>query len=196
MMERALVTGIGLVALLAAACGGDGASRTPTAAVASPAPTTAAQTPTACPSVQTTQLETLRRQQASPSGGLIATLDDVQVTTQPCLDRVTFSFTGDTLPGYDVRYEQSWTECGSGAPVYTQGPGQLVITFTPANAHDDAGQSTIGARSFTPSYPAIKEARLTCDFEAVVSWALGTEVRFFTVTTLQSPARIVVDVYH
>jgi len=195
MMERALATGIGLVALLAAACGGDGGSRTPTTTVASPAPT-AASTPVACPSVQTTQLETLRRQQASPSGGLIATLDDVQVTTQPCLDRVTFAFTGETLPGYDVRYVQSWTECGSGAPVYTQGFGQLVITLTPANAHDDAGQSTIGARSFTPSFPSIKEARLTCDFEAVVSWVLGTEVRFFTVTTSQSPAQIVVDVHH
>lgn len=196
MIARVLASALAAAALVAAACGGGNGGATPTAPAASPT-AVASPTPTAvaCPTPPAENLGTLRRQQTSASG-LIATLTDVQVATDACVDTITFTFSGDTLPGYDVHYVQNWTECGSGEPVYTQGPAQLAITFIPTNAHDDAGNSTITARSFLPAYPSIKEARLTCDFEAHVSWAVGTEMRYFTVTTAQSPARIVVRVWH
>lgn len=179
--------------------GGGGGGATPTAPAASPsaaasATPVASPTPAACPTPPAENLGTLRRQQSST--GFAATLTNVQAETTACADTITFTFGGDTLPGYDVQYAQNWTECGSGAPVYTQGPAQLAITFIPANAHDDAGNSTITTRSFLPAYPSIKEARLTCDFEAHVSWVLGTEMRYITVTTAPSPARIVVSVWH
>jgi hypothetical protein len=194
MTARAFAVLVASVAFLTAACGGgDGRQASSATTVASPAPT-AAPTPAPCPTVPTTQPESMRLRQVS--NGTVATLADVTVTTQPCLDRMTFTFSGDTLPGYDVRYTQAWSECGSGKPVSTQGRGQLAVTFLPAYAHNDAGQPTVATRSFLPSYPAIKEARLTCDFEAEVSWVLGSEVRYFTVTTSPSPAQVTVDVYH
>jgi hypothetical protein len=183
-----------LAAAFSVACGGGGKqSETPTSGAQSPtAAATAVPTPVACPTTPARPLAVV-----TPSAsGFIATLDDVQLTTQPCFDRITFSFSGDTLPGFDVRYVQSITMCGSGEPVYTAGPGQIVVRFTPANAHDDAGNSTLPALSFLPSYPSIKEARLSCDFEAETTWVLGAEERYYTVTASHSPAQIVVDVYH
>lgn len=183
-----------IAAMLFVACGGGAKqSDTPTRVPETPtAVVTPVPTPAACPTTPARPLAVV-----TPSAsGLIATLDDVQLNTQPCFDRITFSFSGDTLPGFDVRYVQSITTCGSGEPVYTAGPAQIVVRFTPANAHDDAGNSTIPGQSFLPAYPSIKEARLSCDFEAETTWVLGAEERYYTVTTSQSPAQIVVDVYH
>jgi hypothetical protein len=185
---------IAAVVALSVACGGSSKQAgTPTSVAQTPtAAATSVPTPVACPTTPARPLAVV-----TPSAsGLIATLTDVQVTTQPCLDRIAFSFSGDTLPGYDVRYVQNHTTCGSGEPVYTAGPAQIVVRFSPANAHNDAGNSTIPAQSFLPAYPSIKELRLTCDFEAVTTWAIGAEERYYTVTTSQSPAQIVVDVYH
>lgn len=199
VIARALVAALLATMIAAVACGGGKGGARPTVPAASPsaaaaATPTASPTPGACPTPPGEDLGTLRRQQTST--GFAATLTDVQLATDACADTITFTFAGDTLPGYDVRYVQSWAQCGSGEPVQTQGPAQLAITFTPANAHDDAGNSTITTRSFTPAYPSIKEAKLTCDFEAVVSWVFGTELRYFTVTAAPSPARVVVSVWH
>ncbi len=196
MSPRLTLYALGVVvATLLAACGGGGSTKTdtPTSVPASPtAVITPMPSPVACPTTPARPLAVV-----TPSAsGLIATLDDVQVTTQPCLDRVTFTFTGDTLPGFDVRYVQSVTTCGKGDPVYTQGNAQLVAKFMPANAHDDSGQSTIDSRDLLPGYPSVKELVLSCDFEADTTWVIGSEERYYTVTTAQSPARIIVDVYH
>jgi hypothetical protein len=192
-VDRVSLAGAFATAVLLVACGGGSKSETPTSVTGTPtAAATTVPTPVACPTTPARPLAIV-----TPSAsGLIATLDDVQLSTQPCFDRITFTFTGDTLPGFDVRYVQSITTCGSGEPVYTAGPAQIVVRFTPANAHDDAGNSTIPALSFLPSYPSIKEARLSCDFEAETTWVLGAEDRYYTVTASQSPAQIVVDVYH
>lgn len=187
------------LALLGAACGGGGSSKTPTAAVsptavasatAAVSPTPEAPTPSPCP----TPAGALAPVTGASPAGFIATLDDVKIESQPCLDRITFTFTGDTLPGYDVRYVAGANQCGSGAPVSTVGEAQLQVKLQPANAHDDAGQSTIDSQMISVLYPAIKEAVMTCDFEADVTWVVGTSERPFAVTATGSA--IVIDVYH
>lgn len=184
-----------LLALFAAACASTAESPQPSVrASASAAPSTiVSPTTTACPTPPSTPPASLHYQSQSSAGA--ATLTGVKTETQDCFDRVTFTFS-DNLPGYDAQYVQNWTECGSGAAVSTAGAAQLAITFIPANAHTDAGQPTITEKSLMPSYPSIKEAKLTCDFEAHVSWVFGTEERYFNVSTSQSPPQLVLDVYH
>jgi hypothetical protein len=196
MKFRALIAAgaSALVAMFAVACASTAESPEPTtaqpSAVASPA---ASPSAAACPTPPATPPASLHPKVERSIG--IGTLTDMTIEERECVDRVTFTFS-DNLPGYDAQYVQSWTECGSGAPVYTAGPAQLAITFIPANAHTDAGEPTITDRSRMPSYPSIKQAELTCDFEAHVSWVFGTEERYFTVAATENPPRVVLDVYH
>ena len=199
MSLKALIAAAGsvILALFALACAGTAESPEPTthaSAVASAA---------ASPDVQRT-VELCEKAPATPPASLhyqsdnalgTGVLEDVKIESQECSDRVTFTFSGDR-PSYDARYVQDWTECGSGAPVTTAGTAQLAITFIPANAHTDAGEPTITDTSRTVSLPSLKEAKQTCDFEAHVSWVFGTEERFFTVSTADSPPRVIVDVRH
>ena len=62
-------------------------------------------------------------------------------------------------------------------------------------AHTETGTVTItkADRRLTLSVP--KELKLTCDFEADVTWVLGLSARnAFRVTERAAPARLVVDV--
>ena len=73
----------------------------------------------------------------------------------------------------------------------------LQVHFTPVDAHNDQGQSTIGATDLTPGLTTLQEAALTCDFEAVDIWTLGLSQEVdFRVVELDNPPRIAVDVGH
>jgi hypothetical protein len=189
------MAGSALLAVFALACAGTAESPEPTTHASAVASQVAVSpTAVACPTVPPATPPAALHYQSDNALGT-GLLDDVKIESQQCFDRVTFTFSGDR-PSYDARYVQDWTECGSGAPVTTVGPAQLAITFIPANAHTDAGEPTITDTSRTVSLPSLKEAKQTCDFEAHVSWVFGTEERFFTVSTADSPPRVVLEVAH
>jgi hypothetical protein len=86
---------------------------------------------------------------------------------------------------------------GSGRPIDPGAPNAIRVRLDPAAAHDDQGTATVADRDRAPRLPAIRTARLTCDFEGSVEWVLGTEARFgIRAFTLESPARLVLDVQH
>ena len=59
------------------------------------------------------------------------------------------------------------------------------------------GTAYSGPNELKPGLPNLAEAELTGDFEAVLTWVLGVnEEADFRVLTLESPARLVVDVGH
>jgi peptidoglycan/xylan/chitin deacetylase (PgdA/CDA1 family) len=89
-------------------------------------------------------------------------------------DRITFDITG-AKPGYEIRYVTTVTADGSGNPVTVPGGGTkfLLITFHPAQAHNDAGEVTIPTRSAALGYQMLKGYVVTGDFEGHVSVALG-----------------------
>ena len=129
--------------------------------------------------------------------GAIAVLTDVRIGGHPEAggwDRIVFEFE-DALPKGTVAYEPKAMNCGSGAPVTLQGSASLVVRFTPAQAHDQIGGLTIRSKELIGPGNVILEAKLTCDFEAEVTWAIGV-ARFsnFRVTVLDHPARVVIDV--
>jgi hypothetical protein len=72
-----------------------------------------------------------------------------------------------------------------------------MIAAEPAYAHTEAGEPTVRERSRTPGLPALVGLKLICDFEAVVELVAGLSSRTqYRVFTLDSPARIVIDVLH
>jgi hypothetical protein len=138
---------------------------------------------------------TIKANPDPPSG--IATLVDVRIGAHPeegGWDRIVFEFR-DVLPAGAVAYVPSVIACGSGAPVTLPGQARLVARFTGAQAHDDAGRSTIVRTSVPGPGAAIVEARQVCDFEGHVEWAIGVVgVQRFKVTLLDAPRRVVIDV--
>lgn len=132
---------------------------------------------------------------ASDRGDLeVATLLAVRTARHPDYERIAFEF--DRLPNYKVEYiDRPVIACGSGDTVPLPGDAWLEVDLRPTNAHTEQGRPTIETRTFAPAYPNLLELRLTCDFEAQVTWVAGVRSpNRFRVTELRNPARLVVDI--
>jgi hypothetical protein len=125
-------------------------------------------------------------------------LTSVRAASHPGFDRVVFEFQGGGLPGYRVAYGSSPAhDCGSGEPNAVAGGALLEVRLEPAQAHTEAGEATIPFREHALDLPSLKALERTCDFEGIVTWALGvTAAKRFRATELSGPARLVVDVEH
>lgn len=113
-------------------------------------------------------------------------------------DRVTIELAG-SAPGYRAAWRTTPPRrCGSGAAVAMAGSAWLEVRLDPAQAHDAEGRVTLEARpQQPPGLSAIHGLEMTCDFEGVVSWALGAPRALpFRVMPLSDPPRVVVDVAH
>jgi hypothetical protein len=128
----------------------------------------------------------------------VAILRDVRVGAHPeqgGWDRIVFEFQ-DVLPEGTIQYvDGPVVSCGSGLPVQLQGGARLQVKFTPADAHNQMGQSTIPNRIIGGPGNAILESKLSCDFEAHTEWGIGvTGKQRFKVTRLTNPTRLVIDI--
>ena len=140
----------------------------------------------------TTAVTEKRRASVSP-----ALLKDVRTGTHGSYDRVVFEFEGSAVPGYHIEYVDKPASCGEGEVVRVAGKRFLVVQMMPANAHTEAGSSSIANRQQSPNLSMLKELKLSCDLEADVSWVLGvSEKGGYRVMELINPARLVIDVAH
>jgi hypothetical protein len=132
-----------------------------------------------------------------PRTGAPSTLTDVRAASHEGYDRVVFEFRG-AAPGYHVEYvDRPVRDCGAGEPRPIAGDGWLEVRFFPANAHDEQGRPTVPFGELRPNLPNVVEVERTCDFEAVVTWVLGTRSpKRYRVLELTAPTRFVVDVRH
>jgi hypothetical protein len=122
-------------------------------------------------------------------------LRNVRTGDQPTFDRVVFEFEGAKLPDYDVKYVRSPVQCGSGLTVEVDGSVYLQVRFTPAQAHNEAGASTVPFLQRKVRLPVVKEVRSICDFEADVTWVVGLASRKeYRVMELEGPPRLVIDI--
>jgi hypothetical protein len=119
----------------------------------------------------------------------------MRTATHDGFDRVVFDLQPD-IPGYHVEYVDRPTyTCGSGEALFLEGEAWLLIRLQPAQAHTDAGEATIAQRRRTLDLPVIREAAMTCDFEADVSWVFGlTAPGGYRVSELRNPVRLAIDV--
>jgi hypothetical protein len=106
----------------------------------------------------------------------VPTLVDLRVGSHPDdgYDRVALEF--DELPGYEIGYRDDIVYDGSGEPVEMPGSAFIQLLFTPAQAHDDEGNSTIDSPPVEPvdvGFAALESYVLNGDFEGYLSVALG-----------------------
>lgn len=112
-------------------------------------------------------------------------------------DRVVFEFR-DGVPGHHVKYvERPIVDCGAGDLKEVEGSSQLEVRLYPANAHTEEGKPTVAERELRPRLPVIREVERTCDFEAVVTWVVGTAApNRYRAFELDGPPRLVIDIEH
>ena len=106
-------------------------------------------------------------------------------------DRVVFDFNGPR-PSVTQYRADSLEHCASGKPITAKGDEFLVVSMQPANAHNYTGP-----RAFdTPGLSKVRSVTNTCDFEGHLDFAIGyaTKGRAYTVSFLDNPSRVVVDV--
>jgi len=201
-----IIAGLFLAAMLIACGGGNNKPEATSTAPAATA-TTSSTTPTTPTTPSTTGTPAATEQpfqgardpvEGEAVGSGIPVLTDVRAASHTDYDRITFEFEGSDRPHYRVEYiTPPAVGCGSGADEPVAGSAVLKVQFMPANSHNDQGNSTIDSTDITPGLPTLKEAKMTCDFEADVQWALGLDQeQDFRVITLDSPPRIAIDVAH
>ena len=111
------------------------------------------------------------------------------------VDRVVFEFRGGLPSSRQVEYVDRLMADGSGRRVRVAGQALLRVRLEPAQAHTDAGAPTAAPRRVAYALPNVMTAVRSGDFEAVTTYGLGLARRTpFTVSTLQSPPRVVVEV--
>lgn len=136
------------------------------------------------------------------TGTTRAYLKSVRIASHAGYDRVVFEFE-DALPGYRVEVtNRPVTEDGSGDEVEVEGRTLLAARFENAASARLEGEKVVpvykGPDRVDGTDKAVAEAVDAGDFEGVVTWVIGLHaepVPPVKVTTLQSPYRVVVDVY-
>lgn len=174
-----------------------------------PAPTPPALAPSPAPRVDTampepgeTSTETFEGTSGVSSKPIqdhhLAILKEIRSARHEGFDRVVLEFAENESPGYRIEYAKGYVRsCGSGEIVSLDGKGVLVIQVSPAQAHNESGQSTISARERELNLSVMKELKLICDFEADLQLAVGVSLRNpYRVLELSNPGRLVVDIKH
>lgn len=142
----------------------------------------------------------LMARSAAPKGRATALLTDVQTGRHDGFDRVVFHFAGDERPGYEVEWvDGPVAAAGSGRVVDVAGSSRLRIVFDPASGVDlatgDISYEGPNRLDLPADGSTVLDVARSGDFEAVMTWVVGTdEVVPFRVLTLSEPTRVVVDV--
>ena len=135
------------------------------------------------------------------TGSDTSLLEQITLGRHEGYDRIVFRFR-NSAPGFRVEYvEPPLREDGSGNVIEVDGDAFVVVRMEPASGFDlTTGEGELvytGPRRLSGAdagLQVVRELARTGDFEAVLSWAIGVEDRpGFRVTTLESPARLVVD---
>ena len=190
-----------LLTLLAplAACGGSG-NDNPTVSLPSAGSTSAPTSPASADvSSSATPLPTSTATvSAAPSASATALLTDVEAGGHDGFTRVVFTFSHQ-VPGYVAGYAQPpFQQSGSGQTVEVKGDAFIKVRMERAATADlsaASAQPTYTGPSHVPGTGVVSEVAKTGDFEAVMTWVIGLQGQHpFRVFTLDSPARLVVDV--
>lgn len=183
-----------LVALLVAGCAGappstPSASVTPPTTTAAPATTTTAPPP---PTVVPTATE------ASSDASGFGLLSAVRVAGQGATDRIVFEF-AEAVPGYRISYvDLPVYSDPAGEEVPLAGTAALQVSLIGSSAYREVGDTAPAfdvPRRLSGDTTQVTELVNLGDFERVLVWAAGVRERTgFTVSTLDSPPRLVIDV--
>lgn len=204
LVSGAVLLGAALLAILAftSDCGDDdddGDPGTPTATAAANGTPTGQPTATAAGSPTEAPFSGGRDpvEKAAPSVPPVAIQVDTRYAEHGDYDRVVFDFE-ENSPGYVVEYvDPPIVADPSGLDVEIDGSAFLQVRFLGAQAHDEAGNTTVDQLEIKPGLGTVVEIERTSDFEGQVVWVLGlTEELDFRVIDLTDPPRVAVDIGH
>lgn len=113
-------------------------------------------------------------------------------------DRIVIDYKGKK-PAVKVSLVNNLYSCGKGDKLTIPGGKILKIDLTPAQAHNQKGQSVYFGpgrlSTSTVNLTTVKSVRMACDFEGHVTWGVGVKnPKSYSVSHLSNPKRIVVDV--
>ena len=121
------------------------------------------------------------------------TLTSVEAQHVGKVDRVTFAFSGGLPAHVYPQWRDRLVYDGSGLPVRVAGAKVLAVGFTSATGHDQGGFTF--AKRTAYALPNVITSVYGGDFEGYLTVGLGVQKRTsYTVTKLQNPDRVVVDV--
>jgi len=130
---------------------------------------------------------------AAPGRVAVPTLTSVAAQHVGKVDRVTFGFTNGLPAHVHLEWVDTLVHDGSGLPVRVAGAKVLMVGFNTATAHDQNGATTRTRTAY--ALPNVITSVGAGDFEGYVTVGLGVQKRTsYTVTKLQNPDRVVVDV--
>lgn len=133
------------------------------------------------------------------SGAAIHHTTDINVSTHPDYDRISFTYLESGSPAFEMRNTRPpFTHDPSGLPMTVNGSSFMRITLNGATKLADDGSLTYsGPTNFEPGFPQLVQLIEQGDFEAQTSWYVGLDggdcIRAAVVT---GPSRIIIDVQH
>lgn len=174
-------------------CLGGGTTPTPT-----PSPTvTLTPTPTAEPGeFSTDPVDETDRE----GNGALA---DVQVSAEDGSERIMFEFATEFgtfelvegVPAYEVSYEDSPAQCGSGEAVEIDGEAMLVVNFPTTYSYDPEEGTALVTEPDLGDVEHILGVEQSCAFEGVSTWVFGIDSEAgFSVSEESDPTSLVIDI--
>ena len=132
------------------------------------------------------------------SGSGQAVLMSVRHAVHARFDRLVFEFApGARAIAHTEYIDSPVRHCASGEVVPLAGDAWLELKLTNAVAHTDEGHPTISERAQSLNMLIVKELKLTCDFEADVTWVAGvSSPQKYRLFVLDNPPRVVIDLRH
>jgi hypothetical protein len=119
---------------------------------------------------------TIEHSVTAPTPYLVAIYTGEHPEGDPPYQRVAFYFR-EGFPEYNLQYVPTVQNEGSGEPIALDGNAFLRIGFVNAQAHDDAGESTVTVAPAGPiGFQNLKEVGSAGDFEGHLSYGLGLQV--------------------
>ena len=135
-------------------------------------------------------------QSAQPPAPEIPVLTGIRTATHPTFDRIVLDFSGPR-PHVSSQFVDELVHDGSGEIETLPGAAFAEARMTPAQAHDDAGNSSYpGPRKFrTPNLNNVTAIAITGDYESYLSVGVGMRKQTWdNAFALDAPTRVVIDV--
>lgn len=165
------------------------ATQTPGTSVDKPDPTPPATQPLGNPDME--------RKIRYPEGAYDLSVTNVRMAEHDTFTRVVFDFSGTGMPGWWTNYSAQPAQQASGLPVEVAGDSFLEISLDGIALPPDAAVPGVEFGSFGGA-GIVNEVVLTTIFEARAQFFIGMSgpPRNYSVTLLQEPTRVVVDLMH
>lgn len=122
-------------------------------------------------------------------------LTDIRAASHTGYDRLVFEFSGALPTSTFVSWASKITRDGSGATVPAAGNAFLQIGLSGVTGMNSSHTSTFGPANRTYALPNLAQVVHAGEFEGMLSFGASTLAKTsYTVSTLRSPSRVVIDV--